>query len=263
MADRPTARDHGAAARSRSAAARGTASRPGPSIAPHTIEEAYELADAIERGDPMHVRDELGDLLFQVVFQSRIAEEQGLFDFDDVADAISDKLERRHPHVFGDATIADAAEQTARLGSSTRRRSARRRAGRRRARRRDARPAGADARGEARPARGAGRLRLADAAGRARQGARGDRRAAAGASAAGDVRARQRGTRRPAVQRRAAGAAPRRRSRGRAARRERASSSDASASIEARARGGGPHAGGRRRLAELEALWARAKRELG
>ena len=81
-------------------------------IAPHTLEEAYELADAIERGDPAQVRDELGDLLFQVVFQSRIAEEQGLFDFDAVATAISDKLERRHPHVFGTATIGSAAEQT-------------------------------------------------------------------------------------------------------------------------------------------------------
>jgi MazG family protein len=83
------------------------------SIVPHTIEEAYEIADAVERGDVGHVRDELGDLLFQVVFQSRIAEEQGLFRFDDVVDAISDKLERRHPHVFGDATIGNAAEQTA------------------------------------------------------------------------------------------------------------------------------------------------------
>jgi len=82
------------------------------SIAPHTLEEAYELADAIERGDTAHVRDELGDLLFQVVFQARIAEEQGLFDFDAVAAAISDKLERRHPHVFGDATVRSAAEQT-------------------------------------------------------------------------------------------------------------------------------------------------------
>lgn len=82
------------------------------SIAPHTLEEAYELADAIERGDPGQVRDELGDLLFQVVFQSRIAEEQGLFDLDAVARSISDKLERRHPHVFGDATVASAAEQT-------------------------------------------------------------------------------------------------------------------------------------------------------
>jgi nucleoside triphosphate diphosphatase len=81
-------------------------------IAPHTIEEAYEVADAVQRGDPGSVRDELGDLLFQVVFQARIAEEQGLFGFDDVADAISDKLERRHPHVFGGESIADAAAQT-------------------------------------------------------------------------------------------------------------------------------------------------------
>ena len=83
------------------------------SIVPHTIEEAYEIADAVERGDVDHVRDELGDLLFEVVFQSRIAEEQGLFRFDDVVDGISDKLERRHPHVFGDATIGNAAEQAA------------------------------------------------------------------------------------------------------------------------------------------------------
>ncbi len=82
------------------------------SIAPHTIEEAYELADAIEHGDPDKVRDELGDLLFQVVFQSRIAEESGLFDFDDVAKSIAGKLERRHPHVFGDATVSSSAEQT-------------------------------------------------------------------------------------------------------------------------------------------------------
>ena len=73
------------------------------SIAPYTIEEAYEVADAIARGDPADMRDELGDLLLQVVFHSRIAEEVGLFDFDAVADAVSDKLERRHPHVFGEA----------------------------------------------------------------------------------------------------------------------------------------------------------------
>jgi len=83
------------------------------SIAPHTLEEAFELADAIEQGDAAKVRDELGDLLFQVVFQARIAEEQGLFGFDEVAAAISDKLERRHPHVFGAATVRTAAEQTA------------------------------------------------------------------------------------------------------------------------------------------------------
>lgn len=72
-------------------------------IAPYTIEEAYEVADAIERGDPAEVRDELGDLLLQVVFQSRIAEEGELFDLDDVATAIAEKMERRHPHIFGQA----------------------------------------------------------------------------------------------------------------------------------------------------------------
>ena len=72
-------------------------------IAPYTIEEAYEVADAIQRDDPDAVRDELGDLLFQVVFQSRIAEEAGLFAFDDVATTIADKMERRHPHIFGEA----------------------------------------------------------------------------------------------------------------------------------------------------------------
>jgi len=82
------------------------------SIAPHTIEEAYELADAIEHGDAGKVRDELGDLLFQVVFQARIAEERGLFDFEDVAATVADKLERRHPHVFGSATVRTAEEQT-------------------------------------------------------------------------------------------------------------------------------------------------------
>jgi ATP diphosphatase len=82
------------------------------SIAPHTIEEAYELADAIAQGEPRAVRDELGDLLFQVVFQARIAEERGLFDFDAVAAAIADKLERRHPHVFGNVEIRSAEEQT-------------------------------------------------------------------------------------------------------------------------------------------------------
>src|SRR5579863_8612181 len=71
------------------------------SIAPYTLEEAYEVADAIERGDLAALCDELGDLLFQVVFHSRLAQEQGAFDFDAVAAAISDKLERRHPHVFG------------------------------------------------------------------------------------------------------------------------------------------------------------------
>lgn len=84
-------------------------------IAPYTIEEAYEVADAIERGDLDDLKGELGDLLFQVVFHARMAEEQGLFAFDDVAVAMADKLERRHPHVFGDeAARADAASQKAR-----------------------------------------------------------------------------------------------------------------------------------------------------
>jgi len=69
-------------------------------IAPYTIEEAYEVADAIERGDMADLKDELGDLLLQVVFHSRMAQEAGLFDLSDVAGAISDKMERRHPHIF-------------------------------------------------------------------------------------------------------------------------------------------------------------------
>ena len=71
-------------------------------IAPYTIEEAYEVADAIGRNDMAGLRDELGDLLLQVVFHARMAEEAGLFDFDAVARAIGDKLEARHPHIFGD-----------------------------------------------------------------------------------------------------------------------------------------------------------------
>lgn len=74
------------------------------SIAPYTIEEAYEVADACERGDMEDLRDELGDLLLQVVFHSRMAEEAGAFNLADVVTAISDKMERRHPHIFGGAT---------------------------------------------------------------------------------------------------------------------------------------------------------------
>jgi ATP diphosphatase len=80
-------------------------------IAPYTIEEAYEVADAIQRGDMDDLKGELGDLLFQVVFHARMAEEAGLFAFDDVVGAIADKLERRHPHVFGDAAARSTAEQ--------------------------------------------------------------------------------------------------------------------------------------------------------
>jgi nucleoside triphosphate diphosphatase len=80
-------------------------------IAPYTIEEAYEVADAIAGGDPAAICDELGDLLLQVVFHSQIAADAGLFGFDDVVHAISDKMERRHPHIFGDGTTGDGRQQ--------------------------------------------------------------------------------------------------------------------------------------------------------
>jgi nucleoside triphosphate diphosphatase len=83
------------------------------SIAPYTIEEAYEVADAIERGDLADLRDELGDLLLQVVFHSRMAQEQGAFGFDEVAEAICDKMVRRHPHVFAGLQVSGVEEQTA------------------------------------------------------------------------------------------------------------------------------------------------------
>jgi ATP diphosphatase len=82
------------------------------SIAPYTIEEAYEVADAIDRGDLHDLKDELGDLLLQVVFHARMAEEGGHFAFADVVAAICDKMVRRHPHVFADASVADADAQT-------------------------------------------------------------------------------------------------------------------------------------------------------
>ena len=81
-------------------------------IAPHTVEEAYEVAEAIERGDMAALKDELGDLLFQVVFHSRMAEESGAFVYDDVAQAICTKMVTRHPHVFGTTSVADAEAQT-------------------------------------------------------------------------------------------------------------------------------------------------------
>lgn len=84
-------------------------------IAPYTIEEAYEVADALERGAMDEFREELGDLLMQVVFQSQIARESGLFDFEDVARGIADKMISRHPHVFGDAKAASAKDVEARI----------------------------------------------------------------------------------------------------------------------------------------------------
>ncbi|MGE0113511.1 MAG: nucleoside triphosphate pyrophosphohydrolase [Steroidobacteraceae bacterium] len=82
------------------------------SIAPYTLEEAYEVADAIERADAPALKEELGDLLFQVVFHARMAEEQGSFAFGDVVQGICDKMENRHPHVFGTERIATAEQQT-------------------------------------------------------------------------------------------------------------------------------------------------------
>ena len=80
-------------------------------IAPYTVEEAYEVADAIQRGDLDDLKDELGDLLFQVVFHARMAEEQGAFAFGDVVAAIVGKMIRRHPHIFGDASQRTSGEQ--------------------------------------------------------------------------------------------------------------------------------------------------------
>lgn len=82
------------------------------SLIPYTLEEAYEVADAIERGSLDDVKHELGDLLFQIIFYSQLAKEQHVFDFNDVVSAINEKLTRRHPHVFGDEKINDAKEQT-------------------------------------------------------------------------------------------------------------------------------------------------------
>ncbi len=84
------------------------------SIAPYTLEEAYEVADAIERGDLAALEEELGDLLLQVVFHAQLARERGAFDFERVVQGIAAKLIRRHPHVFGDERLAGAAEQSVR-----------------------------------------------------------------------------------------------------------------------------------------------------
>ncbi len=81
------------------------------SLLPYTLEEAYEVADAIESGDMVELEDELGDLLFQVVFYAQIAKEAGLFNFDDVAAAITDKLIRRHPHVFPDRDVSQFGKE--------------------------------------------------------------------------------------------------------------------------------------------------------
>lgn len=81
------------------------------SLVPHTLEEAYEVADAIEQGDRAAVCDELGDLLFQVVYYAQLGAEEGVFDFNKIAAGVRDKMIRRHPHVFGERTFHTAAEQ--------------------------------------------------------------------------------------------------------------------------------------------------------
>ncbi len=133
-------------------------------IAPYTIEEAYEVADAIARGDLADLRDELGDLLLQVVFHARMAQEQGAFAFGDVVEAITEKMLRRHPHVFGDAdaTRADAVRGLWEADQSRGEGRARRTAGRNQcgwcARRRAGRPARAHPRAEASVQGRSGRL---------------------------------------------------------------------------------------------------------
>ena len=82
------------------------------SLVPYTIEEAYEVADAIERNDMADIKNELGDLLFQVVFYAQLGKEQKAFGFEDIAEAISEKLVRRHPHVFAEDSVTDAEHQT-------------------------------------------------------------------------------------------------------------------------------------------------------
>lgn len=83
-------------------------------LAPYTLEETYEVLDALERQDHSDLRDELGDLLFQVVFYAQLGQEQGLFDFAQICEAISDKLERRHPHIFAGTGVADSQTVTLR-----------------------------------------------------------------------------------------------------------------------------------------------------
>src|SRR5690606_28855604 len=81
-------------------------------IAPYTVEEAYEVEDAIQRNDLDDLKNELGDLLFQVVFHSQMSSERGAFTFEDVVNGLVEKMTRRHPHVFGDAELRDAEQQT-------------------------------------------------------------------------------------------------------------------------------------------------------
>ena len=140
-------------------------------IAPYTIEEAYEVADAIARRALPELRDELGDLLLQVVYHARMAEEAGAFDVADVVRAVSDKMVRRHPHVFGEESRDKTAEEQT---ADWERMKAAERAGARGARRGGGRAAGADAGGQAAGPGGAGGVRLARRGRGARQDCRGN-----------------------------------------------------------------------------------------
>ena len=167
------------------------------SIAPYTIEEAYEVADAIARGSSGDIESELGDLLFQVVFHARMGEERGWFDFASVADAISEKLTARHPHVFADAKIGSADEQNrAWEEHKARERAARGRSSAERTRRCAAGAAGAGARRQARQARRARGFDWPDASGVRAKIDEELREVDAGAG-----RAARRRSRRPAVRR--------------------------------------------------------------
>ncbi len=153
-------------------------------IAPYTIEEAYEVADAIARGDLDDLKDELGDLLLQVVFHARMAQEQGSFAFGDVVQAITEKLIRRHPHVFGDKGGMSTGEvnvqwdaiKAAGEGRAGGRRQEPCPGPRRRALGRARRPAGARACAQAAAEGVEGRLRLERPEGRDREDPRGNRR---------------------------------------------------------------------------------------
>ena len=232
-------------------------------IAPYTIEEAYEVADAIARGDLADLRDELGDLLLQVVFHARMAEEQGAFDFGDVVEAITEKLIRRHPHVFGDARGADARGGRRRCGSASR------------PRRRPSASRSADGGAGAlcrraaspcprSPARSSCRRRPARSAStgtiRSRCSPRSARKPTRSrpSSSDGDRRRSSRRGRRPAVRRGQSGAPSRRRSGSGAARRPTPSSSAASPRSSGRwpANGKTPQDA---TLAEMDALWDAAK----
>ena len=187
---RPAARDHGAAARSAAAAVRGTSSRTSPRSRPTRSRRPTRSTTRSGAATCAALREELGDLLLQVVFHAQMAREAGHFDFGDVVEAICDKLVDRHPHVFGDAVVEIGAARRPTPGSSARPRSARASGASQRGRRRAARAAGAAARAQAALARRARGLRRAGARGRGRAAARRPRTRTRRAAASPPPRAR-------------------------------------------------------------------------